>query len=133
MDASGVTSRFSGAHETRAIERPPRVQKVQHTSQVGRAITAAFPEHSTVASEVTRVVLDSPKLHLRGTVECGAQQAKRPFVGSSLTSAVRVAEGRDSHPQLVTLVRVNGAGHVEAGNTDPQGYQRRLTDSLSSP
>ena len=153
------------------------VEKVQHTSPVGRAITAAFLEHSTVASEITWVVLDSPNPDLRGTVEYGAQQLKRALVGSAPTSLPRVAEQiaaarydldwdgvyhlddtswvtvpplvfqatddetapmvaagqrRDSRPQLVTLEKVNGAGHVEAWNIDPQASQRQLTGAPSS-
>jgi uncharacterized protein len=36
-----------------------------------------------------------------------------------------------SHPKLVTLMKVEGAGHVEAWNTSPQSYERELTAFLS--
>jgi pimeloyl-ACP methyl ester carboxylesterase len=39
---------------------------------------------------------------------------------------------RYSHPELVTLAKVNGAGHMEAWNADTQGYQRQLIEFLSS-
>ncbi|CAA9322142.1 MAG: hypothetical protein AVDCRST_MAG36-584 [uncultured Nocardioidaceae bacterium] len=38
---------------------------------------------------------------------------------------------RDTRPGLVTLVVVDGAGHIEAWNSDPQGYQRELTAFLT--
>ena len=127
-DASGVTSRFSGSYQTCAIERPTRVTR-------SFCVTAGDPPATGDKVRVDRDVYLSevhPSDALGTAVECGAQQLKRPLVESSLTSLVWVAERRDSHPQHFPLVKVNGAGHVEAWNTDPQGHQRRLTDSLNS-
>jgi uncharacterized protein len=144
---------------------------------MGGAITAAFLERSDLSSKVTRVVLDSPNLGLRGTVEYGAEQLRLPVVGSPPSALVWVAEKlaaarydvdwdavdylddtswvrvptlvfqgtddktapmaaaaqlRDTHPELVTLVKVKDVGHMEAWNADPPAYQRQLSEFLSS-
>lgn len=38
---------------------------------------------------------------------------------------------RDEHPDLVTLVTVREAGHIEAWNANPRGYERALRTFLS--
>lgn len=48
---------------------------------MGGAITAAFLQHSDLADEVSRVVLDSPVLDLGETVSFGASQRTLPAVG----------------------------------------------------
>jgi pimeloyl-ACP methyl ester carboxylesterase len=40
---------------------------------------------------------------------------------------------RATKPDLVDLVEVNGADHVEAWNKDPQAYERELTAFLTRP
>ncbi|CAA9378023.1 MAG: hypothetical protein AVDCRST_MAG21-1569 [uncultured Nocardioidaceae bacterium] len=145
---------------------------------MGAAITAAFLQHSSLASKVNRVVLDSPMLDLRRTIEYGAQQVPLPVFGSPPGSLVWVAERiaaarydldwdavdyledpswltvpalvfqgeqdlrvpidtgrrlRSAEPDLVTLVEVNGAGHVEAWNWGPQAYDRKLAAFLTRP
>ena len=40
---------------------------------------------------------------------------------------------RAAKPDLVTLVEVAGAGHIEAWNKDPQAYNRKLTTFLTQP
>lgn len=145
---------------------------------MGGAITAAFLERSPLASEVARVVLDSPMLDLQETVEHAAAQLELPLVGAPSKSLVWVAEQvaaarydldweavdylddpswvvvptlvfhgtddvrvppasaarlSDSMPELVSLVKVDGAGHVESWNADPRGYDRQLAAFLSRP
>ena len=145
---------------------------------MGAAITAAFLQQSSLASKVTRVVLDSPMLDLRGTIDYGAKQVPLPVFGSPPASLMWVAERmaaarydldwdavdyledtswltvpalvfhgeddlrvpvdtarqlRSDEPDLVTLVEVNGAGHVEAWNKDPQAYDRELAAFLTRP
>jgi pimeloyl-ACP methyl ester carboxylesterase len=145
---------------------------------MGAAITAAFLQHSSLASNVTRVVLDSPMLDLRRTIQYGATQVPLPVFGSPPESLMWVAERiasarydldwdavdylddpswltvpalvfqgqqdlrvpvdtgsrlRSAEPDLVTLVAVNGAGHVESWNMDPQAYDDQLTGFLTRP
>lgn len=142
---------------------------------MGGAITAAFLQHSPLATKVTGVVLDSPMLDLSGTIEYAAGQLRFPVIGSPPTSLIWVAQRiagfrydldwdavnylddpswvrvptlifqgeeddrapvasterlRRSKPKLVRLVKVKGAGHVEAWNRSPQSYARQLTNFL---
>ncbi len=59
---------------------------------MGGAITAAFLENSELASEVSRVVLDSPALDLRTMIEYGASQRSLPVIGTVPGSLVWTAE-----------------------------------------
>ena len=138
---------------------------------MGGAITASFLQHSTLASRVSRVVLDAPMLDFGETVNYGAAQRTLPVIGhvpASLTwTAKQFAAARygvdwakvdyldDSewltvpalvfhgdedmkvplstseefardHRDLVTLVTVPDAGHVEAWNESPRAYDKAL-------
>ncbi|HET7246469.1 MAG TPA: hypothetical protein VFJ07_16685, partial [Streptosporangiaceae bacterium] len=48
---------------------------------MGGAVVAAFLQHSTLASKVTRVVFDAPMLDLRAVVDYGASQRSLPVLG----------------------------------------------------
>jgi pimeloyl-ACP methyl ester carboxylesterase len=97
------------------------VEEVQHTSPVGRGITAA------ACYDLDRDGVN----HLDDTSWVTVPPLVFQTTDDETAPIVAAGQRRGSRPQLVTLVKVNGAGHVEAWNTDPQGYQR-LTDSLSS-
>ena len=53
-------------------------------SSMGGAIVASFLEHSQQASLVSGVVLDSPALDLRTTVDYGASQRTLPVIGTGI-------------------------------------------------
>src|SRR5262245_4081718 len=66
---------------------------------MGGGIVAAFLEHSPLAPEVTRVVLDAPMLDLQATVAYGASQRSLPVIGGSIPpplvwTAETIASGR---------------------------------------
>src|SRR3954452_620819 len=84
-----------GATEWRDLEaavgfaRDPGAQEVVlFGSSMGGAIVASFLEHSRQAHLVTGVVLYSPALDLRATVEYGATQRRLPVIGTGIPDAL---------------------------------------------
>jgi pimeloyl-ACP methyl ester carboxylesterase len=73
LDAAVTFAVDHGAHEI-----------VLFGSSMGGAIVASFLEHSAQAGIVTGVVLDSPALDLRATVEYGASRRSLPVIGTGL-------------------------------------------------
>jgi uncharacterized protein len=145
-------------------------------SSMGGAVTAAFLEHSSLASRVRRVVLDAPMLDFGATVSYAAAHRTLPVIGTipeSLTwtakqiaslrygvdwgaidylddtswlkvptlvfhgaddGRVPVQTSRDfasAHPDVVRLVVVEKADHVESWNWGPAAYDSELRDFLT--
>jgi pimeloyl-ACP methyl ester carboxylesterase len=144
---------------------------------MGGAIVTSFLERSHLAPKVSAVVLDSPVLDLRRTVEYQASDATLPLLGlpvpGSLTATalwisshrfdldwgsldylheagrlrapILVLHGAEDddvpiatseelakrRPDLVTLVRVPRAGHMESWNVNPATYERTVYDFVA--
>ena len=179
LGATSTAGRSGETSKVRCGTRSPMVRRkvVLVGYSMGGAITASFLQQSSLASKVTKVVLDSPMLDLGRTIDYGAEQLELPVMGSPPTSLVWVAKQiaaarydvdweavdyldairpgspsppwcsrarttfgcplktadqlRAAKPDLVTLVEVEDAGHIEAWNKDPQTYDRKLTAFLA--